>query len=283
MKSDFNISDGVLCISDGVIELEDQQFAERDDFRKVVLPDTLRILGTEVFSCCNELEEVVFPETLQAIGVADFAYCPKLAKVKLPEALRSIGEGAFLGCESLRNVVLPDSLEEICDMAFFETAIEKISVPASVKSIGESAFWSCENLRRADVLGKDTFIDSDAFGSCYELAEGYIAPGFPQQDGSPAAELLYSLLWCTCPQKHGAEVSGRAKRFIAKEESLIMERVFSQGNIAALTTLSKQRLLKKENIESYICKANADGMTQMTALLLNAKGAERFDEGEFEL
>ena len=49
MKNDFNISDGVLYISDGVIELADQRFAERNDFKKAVLP-TLRILGTEVFS-----------------------------------------------------------------------------------------------------------------------------------------------------------------------------------------------------------------------------------------
>lgn len=50
MKNDFNISDGVLYISDGVIELADQRFAERNDFKKAVLPSTLRILGTEVFS-----------------------------------------------------------------------------------------------------------------------------------------------------------------------------------------------------------------------------------------
>lgn len=50
MKNGFNISDGVLYISDGVIELADQRFAERNDFKKAVLPATLRILGTEVFS-----------------------------------------------------------------------------------------------------------------------------------------------------------------------------------------------------------------------------------------
>lgn len=50
MKNNFNISDGVLYISDGVIELADQRFAERNDFKKAVLPATLRILGTEVFS-----------------------------------------------------------------------------------------------------------------------------------------------------------------------------------------------------------------------------------------
>ena len=51
MKNDFNISDGV-------IELADQRFAERNDFKKAVLPATLRILGTEVFSGCGELEEL---------------------------------------------------------------------------------------------------------------------------------------------------------------------------------------------------------------------------------
>ena len=185
---------------------------------------TLLILGTEVFSGCGELEEVVFPDGFMAIGIADFAYCPKLSRLKLPAALQSIGEGTFIGCESLRAAALPDGLEEICDMAFWESGLERISVPASVKRIGESAFWSCESLRRADVFGKDTFIGTDAFGSCYKLAEGYIAPGFPQQDGSPAAELLYSLLWCSCPERHSAQTSARALAFIGKDEALIMSR-----------------------------------------------------------
>lgn len=282
MKNDSEISDGVLYVGSGVVELADQQFAERNDFAKVILPDSLRILGTEVFSCCENLEEVVFPAGFQSIGVADFAYCPKLAGLKLPPALKSIGEGAFLGCENLREAVFPDGLEEICDMAFWESGLETVRIPASVRQIGESAFWSCENLRRADVLGSDTVILPDAFGSCYELAEGYIACGFPK-DGSRAAELLYSLLWCTCPERHSDNTARRAKSFIEKEEALIMERIFAQNNTAALTTLSKQKLLKKENIDSYIRQANAEGRTQMTALLLNAKGAERFDEGEFEL
>lgn len=282
MKKDFRITDGVLYVNDGVTELADQQFAERGDFRKLVLPDSLRIMGTEVFSCCGELEEIVLPESLKFISIAAFAYCPSLVKLKLPKELRSVGEGAFLECDNYRDFTLPDGLEEICDMAFWGTGIEKVLVPASVKRIGDSAFWSCDNLRHADVTGRDTLICSDAFGSCYNLAEGYIAPGFPD-DNSASAELLYSLLWCTCPEKHDEKTSERARRFIRKEEGLIMECVFRQANTAALTTLSKQQLLKKENIDSYIRKANDEGNTQMTALLLNAKGAQRTDEGEFDL
>ena len=282
MKKDFKISDGVLYVNDGVTELADQRFAERGDFRKIVLPDSLRIMGMEVFSCCGELEEAILPDSLKFISIAAFAYCPSLVKLKLPSALKSIGEGAFLECENYRDFILPDGLTDICDMAFWGTGAERIRIPKSVKRIGDSAFWACENLQRIDVMGEDTVICADAFGSCYELAEGYIAPGFPE-DNSPAAELLYSLLWCTCPEKHGTAVSERARRFIIKEEGLIMERVFSQNNTAALTTLSKQRLLKKENIDSYIRKANDMGSTQMTALLLNAKGTDRIDEGEFDL
>lgn len=282
MKKDFKISDGVLYVNDGVTELADQQFAERGDFRKLVLPDSLRIMGTEVFSCCGELEEVILPGSLKFISIAAFAYCPSLVKLKLPSALESIGEGAFLECENYRDFTLPDGLTEICDMAFWGTGVEKVYVPKSVRRIGDSAFWSCENLRHVDVQGADTVICSDAFGSCYNLAEGYIAPGFPD-DSSSAAELLYSLLWCTCPEKHGEKTAERARRFIEKEEGLIMECVFRQSNMAALTTLSKYRLLKKENINSYIHKANDAENTQMTALLLNAKGTDRFDEGEFEL
>ena len=117
MKNDFNISDGVLYISSGVIELADQQFAERDDFKTVMLPDTLRILGTEVFSGCGELEEVVFPEGFMAIGIADFAYCPKLARLTLPASLQSIGEGAFDNCTSLAEVTILNDTCKIPDSA----------------------------------------------------------------------------------------------------------------------------------------------------------------------
>ena len=282
MTNGFQPVDGVLKIPEGTLSLPDGEFAGREDIACVILPETLLDTGLETFSGCAELREVIFPRALKSIGAACFAECPKLSKAELTEELLSVGEGAFLNCVSLKNLRFPETLTEIGAMSFWGTGIEEISIPCGVLSVGEHAFWSCEELRRADVPGRGTDIGENAFGSCYKLTQGYIAPGYPAH-GDPPSELLYTLLWCSCPERHGVEMSRRAESYIEKNEALIMERIFKYDNIPALNTLVQRGLLSQSGIESYVRESSAAGKTEMTALLLRARGKYDNLDGELEL
>lgn len=280
--NDYQLTDGVLTLSPGTTYIRSQQFCQREDIRKVIIPEGVGFMEDECFTECQELEEVILPEGLINIGPAAFAVCPKLRKINIPSTVKSIDSGAFIFCDELREIELPDKLETVSEYAFQNTGLETVRVPASVKIIEECGFFSCENLRRADVLGENTAIGTDAFGSNYKLVEGYIAPGYPEKTDN-AAELLYTLLWCSCPDRHSAVTTARAERFIRQNEAIIMERILKADNVPAMTGLAGRGLLSAEMINHCIQQTLLEGKTELTALLLKAKNAAESDEGEFEL
>lgn len=282
MTEEYELSGGILRIHPGMRYVRGQSFAGREDIEKIIIPEGIGFFEEEAFSECPNLTEVSLPEGLVNIGVAAFADCGNLKTVNVPSTVKTIEDGAFLGCGALESISFPGSLEEICDLAFQETGLRAVSVPAGVKRIGEEAFFGCGELRRADVLGVDTLISLNAFGSCYMLTEGFIAPGFPVEESS-SAELLYSMLWCSCPDRHSRETSHRAERFIRNNESLVMERVFKYNNIPALEGITERRLLKKENVDSYVRQALELQLPELTAMLLRLKEQLGTTEGEFEL
>ena len=214
--------------------------------------------------------------------MAHFLNCTALSRVVLSKNLVSIEEGAFLGCTALKQLQLPDTLESIGEMAFWGSGLEEIVIPQRTERIAENAFWDCAALRRADVLGSSTVIEKNAFGDCPSLTEGYIAPGFPQDESAPA-QLLYTLLWCTCPDRHTPQTAERASAFVQAKEDLIMEKIIKTNNTAALAGLVSRKLLDPAHIDEYIRVCAQEGNTELTALLLQANGSAVRAEEEFEL
>ena len=208
-----------------------------------------------------------------------FAEDSGITSVIIPEGVTDIGEIAFYGCASLREVVFPSSLRYIREEAFGETAITEALLPAGLELIEEKAFFSCESLRRIEVPGSSTAINSDAFGCCDNLREGYIACGYPEKTRHHE-ELQYTLLWCSCPDRHTAATSERAEKFIHEYEELIMEWITKHNNIPAMSGIAGRNLLCG-NISSYIIESNLAGTNEITALLMSIKG--HAEEGEFEL
>ncbi len=281
MTSALAADNGLLTVPEGTRTLPDEAFAGREDIVRAVLPASVERFGEEVFSGCVNLREVALPAGLRELGPAAFVNCAALETAELPPGLESVGDGAFLYCAALRKLTLPETLRRIGAMAFWGSGLEEVSVPAAVEEIGESAFWDCAALRRADVLGGGARIGENAFGSCWSLTEGYMAPGYPERADAPA-ELLFTLLWCSCPERHGAATAARAERFIRANEALVWERVLKYDNTAAMTGLARRRLLRPENIPGYVRAAAEAGRTELTALLLDAGGASGNEE-EFAL
>lgn len=282
MIKDLIVNDGTLVIPPELGSIPDSSCAGREDIRRIVFPPTLYSIAPEAFAECSALEEVVFPEHFLHVSAAAFLNCTSLSRVVLSENLVSIEEGAFLGCKALRQLQLPETLESIGEMAFWGSGLEKIVIPRRTERIGENAFWDCATLYRADVLGGDTVIEKNAFGDCPSLTEGFIAPGFPADDSAPA-QLLYTLLWCTCPERHTQQTAERASAFVRAKEALIMEKIIKMKNTAALAGVVSQKLLDPSHSDEYIRICAQNGNTELTALLLQAKGSAVRAEEEFEL
>ena len=282
MIKDLIVNDGTLVIPPDLGSIPDSSCAGREDIRRIVFPPTVYSIAPEAFAECTALEEVVFPESFLHVSAAAFLNCAALSRVVLSENLVSIEEGAFLGCTALRQLELPETLEHIGEMAFWGSGLEEIVIPQRTERIAENAFWDCASLRRADVLGAGTVIEKNAFGNCPSLTEGYIAPGFPQDDSAPA-QLLYTLLWCTCPERHTPQTAERASAFVRAKEDLIMEKIMKTNNPAALAGLVSRSLLDPTHIDEYIRICAQEGNTELTALLLQARGSAVRAEEEFAL
>ena len=203
-----------------------------------------------------------------------FAEDEELSEITLPKDLEDIGEVAFFGCGKLREIGLPMGLRTIREEAFGESGLIRVVIPETVEMVEEKAFFSCPELQRADVLSKDTVLGRDVFGDCPKLLEGYIACGYPK-DPDPPEELLYTLLWCTCPERHSAETTAHAEKYVRDNEALIMERILKFNNVAAMSGIAERQLLKPENIGQYVEMAGRMKRTELVTLLVGCAGALR--------
>lgn len=151
--------------------------------KAVYLPDSIKIIKAEAFSCCSDLRYVKLQEGLQEIGEEAFYYCTSLNKIDLPESLMTLGESCFCNialeqivlpsnleivplncfaeCKHLRKVLIKDGVLHIKAYAFEETAIKNIIIPQSVKTIGNRAFDSINEWELDIVfLGTETIVES---------------------------------------------------------------------------------------------------------------------------
>lgn len=77
-----------------VIAISDNAFAKKN-ISKVVLPDTVKSIGTSTFSNCMLLESINLPSGLEEIGALAFYGCDLLKRIAVPETVTAIGEKAF--------------------------------------------------------------------------------------------------------------------------------------------------------------------------------------------
>lgn len=83
-----------------VIGIEQHAF-RGSEVTNVVIPSSVRVIGTHSFSGCDKLESLTIYEGVEEINAYAFADCPKLALVSLPDSIREIGSDSFRNCPSL--------------------------------------------------------------------------------------------------------------------------------------------------------------------------------------
>ena len=102
----------------GVGLYQEGAFFGAAQLREIVLPSTLKKIGSDAFLRCSQLASVVFPEGLEEIGTHAFAGCRSLTTVVLPSTLRELGEAAFSYCRALKEVAIPGSATVVPPCAF---------------------------------------------------------------------------------------------------------------------------------------------------------------------
>ena len=118
---------------------------------KSVKSNTVKKIGSDVFSQNSDLESVDFPN-VEEIGKESFMYCEKLEKVSFPK-VKTIGEKAFYNCKKLSSFLGSPNVETIGENAFAKDDGNGDSIPLSFdieKFLGFKAVFVNESYKEPD-------------------------------------------------------------------------------------------------------------------------------------
>lgn len=122
---------------------------------EVVMPDSVKMIGNETFSCCKYLKKINLSKNLQKTtnqlgNNACFKKCERLKGIEIPAGIKEIPNMMFFGCRELSKVVFHDGLEVIGASAFASCRnLEKINLPKTVKRIKRWAMPYVDELHLA--------------------------------------------------------------------------------------------------------------------------------------
>ena len=179
--------------------IEAEAFARNTSLEDVILPSSLAILETSVFTDCTSLKGVQFPSngTLKRIMVATFKNCTALTEVEIPEGVTEIWPDAFYGCKSLKTVKFPDGLREIESYAFAHCeSLESVEFPDSLYMLASGSFSECLSLESVTIPGGVRDVGIAAFSECSRLRTVRILEGVEEVSGMafdwcPSLEEMY--------------------------------------------------------------------------------------------
>ncbi len=95
---------GEVTIPAGTEAIGAWAFAYFSDITNIVIPNTVKSIGSNAFYGCKGLVSVALPEGLETIGYSAFYYCDNIEKVIIPSTVKVIDERAFKGCEALISI-----------------------------------------------------------------------------------------------------------------------------------------------------------------------------------
>ena len=116
-------------------------FEECTALEKVVLPDSLKVLGQDTFKNCSQLGSVTFGNRLTTVAERAFEGCTALTSLSIPGSVRYLG--SFSGCTSLTSVVMSNGVTHVGDFKDC-TSLTSILIPDSVTHVG--SFSGCTSL-----------------------------------------------------------------------------------------------------------------------------------------
>lgn len=131
---------------------------------EVVMPDSVKMICNEAFSCCKYLKKINLSKNLQKTtnqlgSNACFKKCERLKGIEIPAGIKEIPNMMFFGCRELSEVVFHDGLEVIGASAFASCRnLKKVSLPKTVKRIKQWAVPYVDELHLASNVVPDGLV-----------------------------------------------------------------------------------------------------------------------------
>jgi len=136
-----------IIIPEGITSVPSYIFSNARSLEKIIIPDSVTVIGEKAFWGCVALEEADFGNGLERIDQYAFYDCSSLTSVTLPESLTSLANCVFEKCTSLLEVTLPDSLESVDVYCFiYCSSLEKVNFGNGLKTLSDGVFAHCTSL-----------------------------------------------------------------------------------------------------------------------------------------
>ena len=129
------------------IKIIGERAFENEKIFSIVIPEGVETIEAYAFFGCENLKSVTLPNTLKTIGEDAFSECEQLTNIIIPEGVDSIENEVFYDCYNLNKVVLPSSVKKIGDSAFSFCKLTRIVVPEGCEELGKNAFYMCDKLK----------------------------------------------------------------------------------------------------------------------------------------
>ena len=157
VEENFTIKDGTAAVSDCALK-------GCSKVKSIVVPDSVKIIGSEAFSWCDNLADINLGNGVENIGKKAFAGCVSLKNAEIPDSVTYLGDSAFSGCILLEDVKIGEGLETVPTEAFKNcTCLSSISIPQNVKAFGDKVFSGCAMLETVSLHSGIINIDKDDF------------------------------------------------------------------------------------------------------------------------
>ncbi len=168
--------------------------ANNGSLTSVVIPNTVKEIGSRAFEYRASLTSVTLPDQLETMGREAFLLCSALKKIEIPASLKTIPFGAFNSCSKMEYAILHEGLEIIESQAFAncnwlefknEDKEKFDSVPNTVTSIGTNVFTNCKYIYNFTV-GNNVVWDEPTgwcgFDGCSRLESVELSDGITSID-----------------------------------------------------------------------------------------------------
>ena len=134
----------------------------------IVIPNSVRGIGTEAFLGCSSLTSVTLSSNLEWLDNWAFSGCTSLKTITLPSSLECLGYGIFAHCSSLSSATINNSV--IGDYQFSAcTGLQSVNLPNTMERIGENAFNGCSSLQSITIPSGITTVNVRTFKGCTDL------------------------------------------------------------------------------------------------------------------
>lgn len=161
VSADKNIKE---CIIPSFVTGIWQKAFEECDLRSIVIPKSVKFIGSNAFRGCEQLKEVDMSECGLNMYRGVFSGCKRLLEIKLPSGLKVIPEDSFLCCSKLKRIDIPYSIIDIGRGSFaYCTSLETLELKNDIRSIDTAAFYGCSGLehiklKKVDEIGTGVFM-----------------------------------------------------------------------------------------------------------------------------